>query len=88
MWHIEKGNFGDLPLGGLAWAWVGHSPGPPHEGNVTWRVLTDEKASAAQRDALAKIGKGKSGGPGTIFMAAAGKRLDTKFLPFDLQWMD
>ena len=85
MWHIEKGSFGEVPLAGLTWAWVGHSPGPLHEGNVTWQVLTDEKASAAQRDALAKIGEGKSGGPWTIFMAVAGKRLDTKFLPFNVQ---
>jgi len=85
VWHIEKGNFGRAPLAGLAWAWVGHSPGPLHEGNVTWLVFADEKATAEQRHALAKIGEGKSGGPWVIFMAVAGKRLDTKFFPFDLQ---
>ena len=83
VWQIDKGNFGPVSLAGLAWAWVGHSPGPLHEGNVTWLVLADEKATAEQRQALAKIGEGKSGGPWTIFMAVAGKRLDTKFVRFE-----
>ena len=74
-----------MPLAGLAWAWAGHAPGPLHEGNVTWLVLADEKATAEQRRALAKIAEGKSGGPWAIFMAVAGKRLDTKYLPFEVQ---
>jgi hypothetical protein len=85
VWQIDKGNFGEVPLTGLAWAWIGHSPGPLHEGNVTWVVLADEKATAEQRRALATIAEGKSGGPWVIFMAVAGKRLDTQYLPFDLQ---
>ena len=85
VWQIDKGKFGEVPLAGLAWAWFAHSPGPLHEGNVTWLVLADEKATAEQRRALAKIAEGKSGGPWVIFMAVAGKRLDTKFLRFEVQ---
>jgi hypothetical protein len=84
VWHIEKGNFGGVPLDGLTWAWVGHSPGPLHEGNVTFIVLVDEKATAEQRQALANIGEGRSGGPWTIFMSVAGKRPSTQFLPFEV----
>jgi hypothetical protein len=84
VWHIEKGNFGDVPLAGLSWAWAGRSPGPLHEGNVTWQVFADEKATPQQRKALAKISEGKSGGPWTIFMAVASKRFDTRFLPFEI----
>lgn len=84
LWHIEQGSFGSVPLAGLSWAWVGRSPGPLHEGNVTWLVLADERATPEQRRALATIGEGKSGGPWTIFMAVAGKRFDTRYLPFEV----
>jgi hypothetical protein len=85
VWQIDKGNLGEVPLAGLAWAWAGHAPGPLHEGNVTWLVLADEKATAEQRRALAKIAEGKSGGPWVIFMAVAGQRLDTKYMPFEVR---
>ena len=76
VWHIEKGNFGTVALDGLSWSWLGHSPGPLHEGNVTWIVLADERATTEQRKALAKIADGKAGGPWTIFMAVAGNLRD------------
>src|ERR1700674_2557596 len=43
LWHVDKGQFGDVALDGLSFAWFGRSPGPLHEGNVTWLVLADEK---------------------------------------------
>ena len=58
VWHIEKGKFGKVPLDGLTWSWIGHSPGALHKGNVTWLVLADEKATAEQRAAFAKIAEG------------------------------
>jgi hypothetical protein len=82
VWHIEKGKFGNVPLDGLSWSWIGHSPGPLHQGNVTWMVLADEKATPEQRDAFAKIAEGKSGGPWTIFMAVASHRGDPQYMPF------
>ncbi len=84
LWHVEKGNFGGVPLDGLSFAWLGHSPAALHKGNVTWMVAADEKADAAQRKALGTLFEGKSGGPWTIFMAVAGKFLGTRFVPFEL----
>jgi hypothetical protein len=84
LWHVDKGNFGGVILAGLSFTWVGHSPGPLHQGNVTWLVAMDEKADAAQRKALGTLFEGKSGGPWTIFMAVAGKNLGTHFVPFEL----
>ena len=43
VWHIEKGTFGNVPLDGLSWSWIAHSPGPLHKGNVRFLVLADEK---------------------------------------------
>jgi len=85
LWHVDKGKFGDVSLDGLSFAWVGHSPGPLHEGNVTWLVLADEKANAAQRRALETLGEGKSGGPWVIFMAVASRCEGPRYVPFELQ---
>lgn len=82
VWHIETGKFGNVPFNGLSWSWIGHSPGPLHQGNVTWVVLADEKATPEQRAAFAKIAEGKSGGPWTIFMAVASHRGDPQYMPF------
>jgi len=83
VWHIEKGTFGNVPLDGLSWSWIAHSPGPLHKGNVRFLVLADEKATAAQRAAFAKIAEGKSGGPWVIFMAVASHRGETRYVPFE-----
>jgi hypothetical protein len=84
LWHVDKGKFGDVPLDGLSFAWFGRSPGPLHEGNVTWLVLADEKATPAQRKALVTLGEGKSGGPWVIFMMVASKREGPRYVPFEL----
>ena len=63
LWHVEKGNFGNVPLDGVSLAWLGHSPGPLHKGNVTSLAVYDENVNPAQRKALATLVDGKSGGP-------------------------
>jgi hypothetical protein len=84
VWHVTEGEFGGAKLGGLTFAVVGHSPGPLHEGNVTWLPIIDERASAAQREAIAKLLEGKEGGPWAIFAAVAGKILAPVFVPFEV----
>ena len=84
VWHIEDGRFGDVPLNGLVWAWVGTSPAAMHLGNVRSLILADEKADPAQRIALATIGEGKSGGPWTIFNAVTSHSYGTQYAPFHL----
>ena len=53
--RIDKGHFGAIPLGGLtvalAYAW----PGAIFEGNGTIQAIIDERADAAQRQALATV---------------------------------
>ncbi len=83
VWTVEEGRFGDVSLDGVAFSWIGHSPGPLHKGNVTWVVLCDEKVNEAQRRALATIYEGKSGGPWTIFMAVASRRSGPYFTSFE-----
>lgn len=54
-YEIERGHFGQVPLDGLRMVLLVSWPGPVHEGNGTMQVIIDERADAAQRDALVKI---------------------------------
>jgi hypothetical protein len=84
VWHVTEGQFGGVKLDGLTFALIGHSPGPPHEGNVTWRPIVDERANPSQRAAILKLLEGKEGGPWEIFAAIAGKVLEPVFAPFEI----
>jgi hypothetical protein len=53
-YEIEEGHFGAVMLDGLRAAILFSWPGPIHLGNGTMQVIVDERADAAQRDALIK----------------------------------
>jgi hypothetical protein len=53
--RIDKGHFGDVPLGGLRAALLYAWPGPIFEGNGEMQAVIDERADAAQRTALATV---------------------------------
>jgi hypothetical protein len=69
VYHIQEGAFGDTRLDGLSLGMIYAWPNPVHEGNGRALVYIDERANAAQREALATIGKGEAGagGPFAIF---------------------
>jgi hypothetical protein len=54
-WQVEEGRFGAVRLDGLRAVGLYNFPGPVHEGNGTMQVIVDERADAAQRDALVRI---------------------------------
>ena len=65
---IERGHFGDVPLAGTAWCGIFAWPKAIHEGNGEAAVIVDERATAAQRQALLTILSGGETEPGaTIF---------------------
>jgi hypothetical protein len=66
--RIDEGRYGDVDLKGLHFAVVGRTPGPMVEGNWTVGLVTDERASEAQKQAIVGIASGQAGGP----MAALG----------------
>ena len=74
VFHIERGTHGSTSLDGLNFAVLLHTPGPMGAGNWTVGLIVDERATAAQREAIVAIGSGQGGGP----MAAVGP-LVTKF---------
>jgi len=83
VWHVRDGSFDGTSLRGVTFAWLGRSPGPMHEGNVTAAVVVDERATPEQRRAIEELTGGKHGGPWTIFAAITATRLPTAFAPFE-----
>ena len=66
--RIDEGHFGDVKLDGLRWAGMFAWPGAIHEGRGEVLPIVDERADAAQREAILKILSGEETEPGaTIF---------------------
>ena len=86
--QIERGRFGDVPLDGLRFGFMGSWPGPIHLGNGTWMGVVDERADARQRQALEAIGSGRETDEGTlitqVFNSLVTNRLPTQYKPVDL----
>lgn len=71
--HIDQGNYGNVDLNGLNFAVVAYTPGPMGDGNWSVGVITDDRASNEQQQALVSIASGQGGGP----MAALGPLVGT-----------
>jgi hypothetical protein len=63
VYRIDRGRHGEVSLDGLKFALVIRSKRIMSEGGWVFGCVVDEKASDAQRKALADIVSGKSGGP-------------------------
>ena len=85
VFSVRKGSYGDESLDGLQFAWAAHSPGPLHEGNVNAALIVDERATAAQRDALEQLWRsGSAGLPFDILDSVTSTLMDTIYAPFEL----
>jgi hypothetical protein len=70
--QIDAGHYGKTPLDGLRIAAIFKWPGAIHEGNGEAIAFVDEKADAAQREALLKIMTGQDTDPfATMFAVYA-----------------
>jgi hypothetical protein len=71
-WHIDRGSYGDVSLGGLNVAMAAYIPG--HMLETPWQVALylDENANAEQQEALTMIYGGQAGG----IPAALGEFID------------
>jgi hypothetical protein len=86
-WRISRGRFGDVRLDGLGFGFVARWPGALHEGNGTAVLFFDERASAAQRDALLTIASGRAGGmPFEIVATTFSKVLPPQFVPMQFHF--
>ena len=80
---IERGSFGDVPLEGLGFVVVAVTPEEMGKGNWSVGVIVDERASAAQRDAIVAIASGGAGGPMAALSGLVGKFLGVDSAPID-----
>lgn len=77
---VADGAYGDVRLDGLTAAVAVKWPGAIHEGNGVAAIFIDKRATALQRDALARIVSGESGGPPwSIFATTWGRVLGPYF---------
>ena len=65
--RISKGHFNNVKLDGLSFFVTVHFPGALHEGNGEAQPIIDERATAAQREALFNIMSGQNSAEGTLF---------------------
>jgi hypothetical protein len=78
---IDKGRYGDVTLDGTICAMVVHWPGPIHEGKGKCQPIVDERAGAAQRDAILRIMAGQDTDPFATFFAVFATTFDEVFEP-------
>jgi len=84
-WIVKKGHYGDVKLDGVAFVGAGFHPGAIHLGHGTWVTLVDERASPAQREAIATLRNGDGVGlPFDIFAKVTETRLPTIYAPFQV----
>ena len=81
--HVDTGSFGETRLDGLNVALIGRTPGPMAEGNMQVAVYLDERADAAQQEALTAIFTGAAGGPMGLLAPLVGEVLGVKTAHID-----
>lgn len=81
--RIERGRFGGVPLDGLGFVVVGHTPEEMAKGNWSVGLVIDERATTEQRDALTGIASGSAGGPMAAVGGLVGKFLGVETAPIE-----
>ena len=87
--RIDEGHFGDVDLSGLKWVGLFAWPEAIHFGHGEALVVIDERADAAQREALLTILSGGETEPGATIFNVFATTLDTMheplFLPIEFE---
>jgi hypothetical protein len=86
VWTVQSGQYGDVPLEGLLFAWAARSPAALHEGNLTSVLIVDENSTPEQRQALETLWRsGSAGLPFDIFSSITSTWLETIYAPFEIE---
>lgn len=80
-YDIERGRYGELPLDGLGFLVLGRTPEAMNKGNWSVGIVVDERANAAQRDAITAIVSGAAGGPMAALAGLIGNFLGVEAAP-------
>jgi hypothetical protein len=83
--QVERGSFGDVPLNGLAFIVLGMTPEEMGKGNWSVGLVIDERATAAQREAITAIASGAAGGPMAPLSGLIGKFLGAEQAPIRIE---
>ncbi len=84
VFQVNGGRYGDVPLDATRAAFSIHTPGPMGEGNWTFALYVDQRATPEQRTALEQVFSGVSGGPiGDLFGPLIARRLPTRSVPIE-----
>ena len=85
--EIVEGNFNEISLVGLKWAFLIAWPGEIAEGGGKRQIIIDERADPDQRTALEKIVCGESCAPGSnhffVFASLCTEFVETQYLPIE-----
>jgi hypothetical protein len=73
--QVDRGSYGNVSLDGLGFIVLGFTPEAMGKGNWSVGLITDERASVEQRDAIAAIASGAAGGPMSALSGLIGKFL-------------
>jgi hypothetical protein len=79
--QIERGGYGTVSLDGLGFIVLGLTPEAMGKGNWSVGVITDERATPEQREAITAIASGSAGGPMAAVTGLVGKFLGVESAP-------
>jgi hypothetical protein len=79
--QVDRGSYGNIPLDGLGFIVLGFTPEAMGKGNWSVGLITDERASVEQRDAITAIASGAAGGPMSALSGLIGKFLGVESAP-------
>ncbi len=83
--RIDEGQLGDVDLTDVRAIVSYDSPQHMIDGDWTERLIIDESASPAQRDAIERILTGAAGGPWAVLARFVGTQLPTRYLPIRIE---
>ena len=83
--QIERGSFGTVSLDGLGFIVLGLTPEAMGKGNWSVGLVTDERASTEQREAITAIASGAAGGPMAALSGLIGKFLGVEAAPISFE---
>ncbi len=84
-WHVDEGVYGASRFDGLNFSMIGDWPRAIHHGNGEVLLLVDERASEAQRAAIAALLAGKLGGPWGILSATITTYYGPHPVPYEVE---
>jgi hypothetical protein len=79
--QIDRGQYGSVSLDGLGFIVLGLTPEAMGKGNWSVGLVTDERASVEQREAITAIASGAAGGPMAAMSGLIGTFLGVQSAP-------